>query len=439
MMTGHPRCAMFLDMGLGKTVSTLTAFADLQDSLDVRRALVIAPLSVAQNTWTAEAEKWDHLNGLRVVPVLGSEKARRAALATDSDVYVINRENTCWLCAEMKNDLKSKFDMIIIDESSSFKSAGSKRFKALRKSLSGVGHIVLLTGTPNPNGYEDLWSQYCLLDGGLRLERTMSAYRSKYFHAAFVLDNGVVAKYQLNKGADKIIAKRVSDITISMKAEDYLSLPEAVTIPVTVSFDEALKRKYAEFSRDMVLPADGETIEALTAASLAGKLQQFTSGAVYDEEHVAYHIHDLKVDALADVLEAAKESGERVLVYYQFRSELERLLDAFPDAVTFKGEPDVLRDWNAGRIGVLLAHPASVSYGLNMQQGGHVIVWFSTTWNLEQYQQANARLHRQGQSVPVRIYHIVVKDSIDQVVMSALYGKNTIQEGLLKELKRLRK
>lgn len=432
----HPRAALFLDMGLGKTVSTLTAVRAMQDILEIGRVLVIAPLSVARNTWTSECSKWNHLNNTRISVVLGTAKERTDALETSADIYVTNRENTVWLCDYFENKLSPFFDMIVIDESSSFKAHDSKRFKALKKASASVPRMVILTGTPSPNGYQDLWAQFRLLDGGKRLGTTWTGFLGTYFHPLF--GNGrVTYKYGINVGAAQTITDRIADITLSMKAADYLELPESTTIDYPVSFDKTLLKDYHDFKRDLVLEVGENQLTAETAVALSNKLHQYTSGEVYDENHMGVFIHDEKTAALAELVETAQASGENVLVFYQYRHELPRIMEALKTyrPVHFSGEPDTLRKWNEGKIKVLLAHPASVSYGLNMQGGGHVIVWFSLTWSLEQYQQANARLHRQGQNAPVRIYRLVVKDTIDETISTALLNKDNLQEALLQNLK----
>lgn len=436
-VTSHPRCALWLGMGLGKSSITLTAVRRMQDILEIGRVLVIAPLSVARNTWTSECGKWDHLQDTRVSVVLGDARHRQVALKESADIYVTNRENTEWLCREMDWDLSTFFDMIVIDESSSFKSHSSQRFKALKKASVKVPRMVLLTGTPSPNGYQDLWAQFRLLDGGERLGVTWTGFLNTYFHPLFGSGH-VVYKYGLNAGAADTIVRRIQDITISMKAEDYLSLPDAVTIDQPVELTPALMKQYQDFRRELVLDLGDQQLTAETAVALSGKLHQFTSGAIYDGEHMVLDVHSVKMDTLVDIVEAAQASDESVLVFYQYRHEMPRLAAALRDyrPEFFSGEPEILKRWNEGRIKVLLAHPASVSYGLNMQQGGHIIVWYSLTWSLEQYQQANARLHRQGQSAPVRIYRLIAPGTVDETVAAALSGKADLQEALLQDLKR---
>lgn len=433
----RPKCALWLGMGLGKTVSTLTAVRRMQDYLEIGRVLVIAPLSVARNTWTAECAKWDHLNNTRISLILGNEPQRKAALSSTADIYVTNRENTEWICSFFDSDLSTFFDMIVIDESSSFKSHSAKRFKALKKASVSVPRMVLLTGTPSPNGYQDLWAQFRLLDGGERLGATWTGFLSTYFHPLFG-SGRVVYKYGLNSGAGDTIVRRIKDITLSMKSEDYLTLPDATTIDHLLTFPEPLRAQYDAFKRELVLELGESLLTAETAVTLSGKLHQFTSGAIYDAEHMVLEVHGEKLQALRELVESAQASGENVLVFYQYRHEMPRLQETLKEwkPEFFSGEPEILKRWNEGKIKVLLAHPASVSYGLNMQQGGHIIVWYSLTWSLEQYQQANARLHRQGQQAPVRIYRLIATGTVDEIVSAALSGKADLQEALLQDLKK---
>jgi len=434
----NPYSALFLDMGLGKTVSTLTALCELWDCLDVNRVLVIAPKSVALNTWTGECDKWDHLNHLKVSIIMGTAAQRKAAIEAEADVYVINRENTQWLVEQFYNPRTYKFskpwpyDCVVLDESSSFKNPQSKRFKALLKMRPYITRMVLLTGTPCPNGIMDIWAQMRLLDNGERLGTRLGDFRAKYFHAG-AHSGSVVYEYVPNKGAEKVITDKVSDICLSMSAGDYLEMPMLIDGGMTLQFD-AIK-EYDQFEKDCVMGLeDGAEIEAVTAAALTNKLLQFASGAVYDDDHQWHDVSSVKIDALTELLE---QTNEPVLIYYNYKHELARILQAVPNAVKFSGESQILTQWNKGEIKVMLAHPASVAYGLNMQAGGHIIVWFSPTWNLELYQQANARLYRQGQTKPVILYHLVCKDTMDDVVMGALRGKDDIQAKLLEHIKKL--
>ena len=418
-----------VDMGLGKTVTTLTAIQELlEDYVEISRVLVIAPKSVAENTWTSECAKWDHLAHLRVSVVMGDERRRIRALDTPADIYVINRDNVVWLTRHLGK--RWTFDTVIIDESSSFKNPASHRFKALRKVRPQIRRLILLTGTPSPNGHMDLWSQMWLIDMGQRLGRTLGAYRTRYFRPG--RSNGhVVYDWHLRPGAHEEISALMSDVTVSLKAEDWLEVPDLIESDIRIALSEKESKAYREFERDQIMSLDGKDIEAVTAAALANKLLQFTGGAMYDTEHGWHVMSDAKLRALEDIIETAGD--EPVLVFYQFRHELSRLLERFKPLhpVTFSGEPDILRDWNTGRIRLMLCQPASVQYGLNMQAGGHIIVWYAPTWNLEQYQQANARLHRQGQERPVLCYRLICEGTIDERVISAVNGKHSAQESLL--------
>ena len=418
-----------VDMGLGKTVTTLTAIQELlEDYVEISRVLVIAPKSVAENTWTSECAKWDHLAHLRVSVVMGDERRRIRALEAPADIYVINRDNVVWLTRHLGK--RWTFDTVIIDESSSFKNPASHRFKALRKVRPQIRRLILLTGTPSPNGHMDLWSQMWLIDMGQRLGRTLGAYRTRYFRPG--RSNGhVVYDWHLRPGAHEEISALMSDVTVSLKAEDWLEVPDLIESDIRIALSEKESKAYREFERDQIMSLDGKDIEAVTAAALANKLLQFTGGAMYDTEHGWHVMSDAKLRALEDIIETAGD--EPVLVFYQFRHELSRLQERFKPLhpVTFSGEPDILRDWNTGRIRLMLCQPASVQYGLNMQAGGHIIVWYAPTWNLEQYQQANARLHRQGQERPVLCYRLICEGTIDERVISAVNGKHSAQESLL--------
>lgn len=432
----HRYAFLTVDMGLGKTVTTLTAIRELlEDYLEAERVLVIAPKSVAENTWTSECAKWDHLAHLRVSVVMGTETQRIKALTTPADIYVINRDNVDWL---VKSSIGWGFDTVVIDESSSFKNPQARRFKALRKVRPHIRRMILLTGTPSPNGHEDLWAQMWLIDMGKRLGRSITSYRDKYFRPTRT--NGyIVYDRALKPGAADEISRLMSDVTVSLKAEDWLEVPDFIESDVRIALPPREMKAYQEFERDQLMTVDGEDIVAITAAALATKLLQFTGGAIYDQDKDWHEVSDAKLRALEDIIEAA--DGDPVLVFYQYRHELERLQERFKalQPVTFSGEPEVLKEWNAGRIPLLLCQPASVQYGLNMQQGGHIIVWYTPTWNLEQYQQANARLHRQGQSRPVVCYRLICEGTIDQKVVGALRGKDGAQEALLKMIREMRK
>lgn len=429
----HEAAGLFLDMGLGKTVSTLTAVNLLMNVyMEVTKVLVIAPKRVAKDTWTTECEKWEHLHGLRVSRVLGTEKKRKAALKADADIYVINRENVVWLVAQLKGWWP--FDMIVIDELSSFKSNTAARFKALRQVRPMTSRVVGLTGTPAPNGLIDLWPQMYLLDMGERLEKTITAYRAKYFRPGRT--NGqVVFDYKPNTGSEDAIYKRISDICISMKAEDYLDLPDMIEIPVEVSMNERQMAQYEKFEEEQVLKLQEEgDISAVNAAALSNKLLQYANGAIYDTERNIHELHEAKLDALEEIVEAA--NGSPVLVFYSFRHDVARILKRLKayHPKEIGGQEDI-QAWNEGKITVMMAHPASAGHGLNLQKGGHIMVWFGLPWSLELYQQANARLHRQGQSQPVRNYIIMTKGTMDADVRKALSGKTDRQDALMEAVK----
>lgn len=429
----HPYSGLFLDMGLGKTVSTLTAVNRLMNEyLEVAKVLVIAPKRVAEDTWTTECAKWEHLRHLRVSKVLGTERQRKAALREDADLYVINRENVVWLVAQYQGAWP--FDMVIIDELSSFKSAKAARFKALRQVRPMTERVVGLTGTPAPNGLIDLWPQLYLLDMGERLEKTITAYRSKYFRPGRT--NGqVVFDYKLNAGSDEMIYKKISDICISMKAKDYLSLPDLIEVPQDIHLPPAKKKQYDEFEKEQVLSLQDEgDISSVSAAALSNKLSQYANGAIYDEDKQVHELHEVKLDALEEIVEAA--NGQPVLVFYAFKHDAARILKRLKGygAKQIDGAEDIAA-WNRGEIPVMLAHPASAGHGLNLQKGGHIMVWFSLPWSLELYMQANARLHRQGQSQPVRSYKLIAKGTIDEDIAAALDKKSDKQEALMQAIK----
>lgn len=430
----QPACGLFLDMGLGKSVITLTAINELiYDRLEVDKVLVIAPLRVALMTWGAEIEKWDHLQDLTISKVLGTEKQRLAALQQDADIYVINRENTEWLV-----NLYGRawpFDMVVIDELSSFKSHSARRFKALRKVRPLIKRIVGLTGTPSPNGLIDLWPQMYLLDRGERLGKTITAYRQTYFEPDRKnWQTGQVYTYKLKPGADKIIYEKISDICVSMKAEDYLEVPELIEMPVQIALPETEYKKYEQLERDLLLPLKDEAeIEAVSAAALSNKLLQLANGAVYDENRKVHKIHDEKLKALEELIEAANEKP--VIVFYTFQHDAERIRNHFKDNVRALETEEDIKEWNAGKIPILLLHPASAGHGLNLQAGGNIIIWFGLNWSLELYQQANARLHRQGQNSKVMCYLLVTKGTIDEDVLLALNRKAFSQEALLEAVK----
>lgn len=431
----HPAAGLLLDMGLGKTVSTLTAINRLMyEELEVNKVLVIAPKRVAEDTWVKEAAKWEHLKHLRISRVLGTERQRKEALKAKADIYVINRENVCWLTAYYGGALP--FDMLVIDELSSFKSPKAQRFKALRLVRPQISRVVGLTGTPAPNGLADLWSQIYLLDQGARLGKTVTSYRTKYFRPG--RSNGqVVFDYKPLEGSEESIYNRISDICVSMKAEDYLELPPRIDITTEVTLPAAAQSQYEEFEKTEILKLaeeEGNNISAVNAAALSNKLLQFSNGAIYDGERQVHEIHDAKLEALEEIAEAA--NGEPVLVFYSFRHDIARIkrkLAAFkPQELT---DSEDIEKWNRGEIKVLLAHPASAGHGLNLQKGGNNVVWFGLTWSLELYQQANARLHRQGQTKPVKVYHLLSRGTMDEDVIKALSGKADKQEALMQAVK----
>lgn len=427
-------CALFLDMGLGKTVSTLTAIDILKnDYLEIDKVLVIAPKSVALNTWSGETAKWDHLRKLRISVAMGTAAQRSKAIERDADIYVTNRDNVKWIVDYFKKD-PWPFDTVVLDESSSFKNPSSQRFKALRKIRPQLRRVIELTGTPSPNGLMDLWPQIWLLDMGERLGRTLGSYRSEFFTAGR-RNGAVVYDWIARPGARQRISKRLADISMSMQASDYLDMPDVIDGGLTLALPPDEMRDYLAFQREQLMQLDNTDIEAVTAAALTNKLLQYTGGALYDDQHNWHEVSTAKLEALQDIVESTDES---VLIYYQYQSEKDRILKMLPDAVTFTGEPELLESWNAGKIRLMLAHPASVAYGLNMQAGGHIIVWYTPTWNLELYMQANARLHRQGQTKPVVIYHLIAAGTIDERVMQALNCKNGSQAALLKHIKELR-
>ena len=433
----QPKVGLFLDMGLGKTVTTLTAINELKYyRFEISRVLVIAPKKVAEGTWTQEAGKWDHLQMLRVVPVLGSEAKRKEALRTDADIYVINRENVVWLVDYYRNAWP--FDMVVVDESSSFKSHSAKRFKALTHVLPLIGRMVLLTGTPSPNSLMDLWSQIYLLDGGERLERKFTHFRTRYFDPGRRGPTGIVFNYVAKPGAEQTVLSKISDICISMKAEDYLQLPDIIYDTVPVVLSPTAMKAYRTMERELVLdlPEDEAEITATSAAALTGKLLQLSNGAVYDEDHHWTEVHDCKLEALEEMVELLKDRGKQALVFYSYQHDLVRIQKALQKyrVATLRG-PEEMEAWNGHQVDVLLAHPASAAYGLNLQQGGNHVIWFGLTWNYEQYVQANARLHRQGQTEKVIVHHLVCEGTRDAAVMRALEKKDKAQDYVLESLK----
>ena len=423
----HPACGLILDMGLGKSVITLTAlWSLLLDSFDVGKVLVVAPKRVAENTWPAELKKWEHLDGLTWSLVLGSEKDRRAALQRRAKIYIINRENVTWLVDNYRWD----FDTLVIDELSSFKSSKAQRFRALKRVRPRISRVIGLTGTPQPNGLLDLWPQMYLLDMGQRLGRFVGGYRERFF-LPDKRNREVIYSYKPKDGAEEKVYELISDICISMKAADFLDMPDLVSSQVEVKMSTKERKLYEDFERDMVLHLKDGDLDAVNAAALSGKLVQMANGAVYGENRKVHHIHDRKLDALEDIIEAA--NGKPLLVAYWYKHDLERIRQRFE--VRTIDTPKDIADWNEGKIPVALIHPASAGHGLNLQDGGSTIVWFGLTWSLELYQQLNARLWRQGQKHTVVIQHIVAAGTHDEDIMNALEKKDMSQTALIAAVK----
>lgn len=423
----HPSSAVFLECGLGKSVITLSAIWQLMfDYFSVNRVLVIAPLRVARNTWPDEIGKWDHLSDLRYSVVIGTEAERKAALARKADIYLINRENVDWLIT--KSGYRFDFDMVVLDELSSFKSSKAKRFKSLMKVRPRIKRIVGLTGTPG--NLMDLWPEFRLLDQGQRLGRYIGAYRTRFFDPD-KRNQQMIFSYKPKPGAEKDIYLLISDMTISMKSLDYLKMPDCVINEVKVSLSEDEREVYDEMRKEMVLDLNGEDIDAVNAAALSGKLLQMANGAIYTEDKETIVIHDQKLEALEELIEEA--NGKPVLVAYWFKHDLERIKSRIK-VREIKTDKDI-RDWNDGKIPVGLVHPASAGHGLNLQAGGSTLIWFGLTWSLELYQQTNARLWRQGQKETVVIHHIIAKDTIDEDVIRSLKLKEKTQDGIIEAVK----
>lgn len=423
----HPVAAVFLDMGLGKTVITLTAIRELMlERFEVSKVLVIAPLRVARDTWPNEASKWNHLGDLRLSIVVGTDRQRNAALKTEADVYVINRENLEWLVENYRWD----FDMVVIDELSSFKNGRSKRFRALKKVRPLVKRMVGLTGTPSPNGLMDLWAEIGILDMGQRLGRFITGFRERFF-LPDKRNQMVVFSYKPKVGAEEAIYDKVSDICISMKSTDYLKMPELINNVVEVKMNENEQKVYETLKKEMVLELSGGEIDAKNAGGLSNKLLQLANGSVYDDRGKVIHVHDRKVEALEDLVEAA--NGKPVLIAYWFKHDLATIKKNL-QVRELKSSQDI-KDWNAGNIPVAVVHPASAGHGLNLQSGGSALIWYGLTWSLELYQQTNARLWRQGQKETVVIHHLVTKGTIDERVIKALKNKNVTQASLIDAVK----
>lgn len=413
------KCALYLDMGLGKTVITLTAILSLFDNKSISKVLVIGPLRVINNVWHNEIHKWEHLKHLTYSLVIGNEKQRLEALNKQADIYLINRENTAWLYSQNNN-----WDMIVLDESSSFKNASSKRFKALKKFK--YDYIVQLSGTPSPNNLLDLWSQIYLIDHGKRLEKSMYLYKGRFFFSDY-------SGYNYKPIYPPCIFNAISDITLSMKAEDYIQLPDKIETATKVKLSYSHLKKYKEIKKEFITNLGDKEITVANAAVLSNKLLQFCNGAIYDENKNIIEIHDVKLDALEDLIE--DNPDENILVAYNYKSDLIRLQKRFKHAIVMDKDSKNVDLWNKGKIKLLLCHPASSGKGLNLQQGGHIIIWFGLTWNLEDYLQFNARLYRIGQSKPVIINHIIAENCIDEVIMKVLNNKNVNQNILLNALK----
>lgn len=430
-----PSVALWMEMGLGKTVVTLTAIDRLiYDRLEVRKALVIAPKKVAEATWQDEAAKWEHLQHLRISTVLGTAKQRTEALEAEADVYVTNRENTQWLVAQLGR--RWDFDMVVLDEASSFKNPAAQRVKALRAVRPRIHKVVELTGTPRPNSLMDLWAQIYLLDQGERLGRYITHYRKTYFHQT--IHGAGYAEYTPIAGAEAAVQQRIRDVVLSFKAADHLTLPEKITEDIPVVLDAKAKAAYRTMEKNYLLEVDGEAITAQQAATLTGKLLQLCNGSLYDTDGAVHQIHRCKLDAFDELIEAL--DGQKALVFYAFRFDEEQLTE------TLKTRHSGLRfallrnaqdaaDWNVGKLDILLAQPASCAYGLNLQQGGHHLIWYSLPWSLELYAQGEARLYRQGQSQSVIVHRLITKGGADEMVVQALARKDGGQNALMQAVK----
>lgn len=434
----HPFCGVFLDMGLGKTISTLTAIEELKyDYCEIDTVLIIAPKRVVETVWEEEAKKWDHTKHLTFSKIIGTERQRLAALKVKADVHIISRDNIAWLCSLYA--AKLPYDMLVIDELSSFKAHQTQRFKSLRLARPWFKRVVGLTGTPAPNGLINLWSQMYLIDRGERLEKTITAYRSRYFRPG--ASNGyVVYSYKLLSDSERLIQEKIKDICISMRAEDYLEMPERIDNFVRVTMPDKLMDAYKKFEQENVITLANEieegttTVNAVNAAALSNKLLQFANGAMYDENKNVVPIHDLKLEALKEIIEAA--DGKPVLVAWTYQFDRDRIKNYFRSMAPreLKTAEDI-NDWNAGKVRLMLAHPASAGHGINLQAGGNIIVWYGLTWSLELYQQFNARLYRQGQKQRTIIHHIVNTGTHDEDVVRALKSKDKTQNNLMNSIK----
>lgn len=436
----HSGAALLLEMGLGKSITTLTAISDLIDDMDIEHVLIVAPKKVAESTWAQEVAKWEHLKHLSVSLILGTAKQRLKAMQTPADIYVTSRDNVVWLL-DNAPEIGFTFEMLVLDELTSFKSSKAKRFKALRKIRPTIKRCVGLTGTPTPNGMLDLWAQMYLIDMGESLGRVKTKYIEAFFNTFMFQGGG--CKYTIKKDAEKEIYKMIEKSTLTMKAEDYLELPPMIERTVLVPLSKAAREAYESFEKENVLQYIEETqdqpqnIIASSAAALCNKLCQFANGAVYNEDHLPIEMHQDKLDMLIELIESAQSGGESVLVFYQFQHDCIRIM-ARPEVKglrirKYEGDADLV-DWNAGKIDVLLTHAASTAYGLNLQKGGHVVIWYGTGWNAELYLQGNARLHRQGQTHPTTIYRVVVDQTMDVRAMLAIDHKVSGQNAMLSAL-----
>lgn len=431
--------ALFLQMGLGKTVSTLTAIKELIDSCIISNVLIIAPKRVAEVTWKDEIANWKHLNGLTISVIAGTVKERREAMEKRADIYTVGRDNIVWLIMEY-GGIKLPYDMVVIDELTSFKNHASKRFKALRKVRKFIPRVVGLTGTPSPNGLIDLFAQMYLIDQGQRLGKSITAYRDRFFKPD-KRNGDIVYSYALKspqEETEKQISDLISDITISMKADDYLKMPDRMSLYDYVELPPKVLAQYKEFEKEQVLEliTSDTPLTAASSAALGNKLQQMAGGQVYDSDRKVIDVHDEKIEKLKEIVEAS--NGEPVLVAYAFKHEQARIMDALKEFKPRKLETaQDIADWNEGKVPLMVAHPASIGHGINIQKGGHILVWFGMTWSLELYQQFNARLYRQGQMKPVMIHHIVAKNTIDEKIIKALEDKKQTQDGLMQSIKEL--
>lgn len=429
-------CALFLDMGLGKTVTALTAIKDLLDNCIISSCLVIAPKKVTQVTWSDEIRAWAHLKDLTISVIDGTVRQRREACGKKADIYAVSRDNIVWLIAEY-GGIRLPYDMVVIDELSSFKNYASKRFRALRKVRKFIPRVVGLTGTPSPNGLVDLFAQMYLIDQGQRLGKSITAYRARFFRPD-KRNGDIVYSYALKgprEETEKQISDLIGDITISMTAEDYLKMPDLINIYDRVELSPKVLAQYREFEKEQVLELvnSDEPISAASAAALSSKLQQFANGAIYGADRKVVELHDEKLEKLEELVEAA--NGSPVLVAYSYRHDLDRIMRKLRAYGPVKLEkPEQIAKWNAGDIRVLVTHPASTGHGLNLQKGGHTLIWFGNTWSLELYMQFNARLYRQGQTHPVTVHHILATGTVDEKIIKALEGKKQTQDGLMQSI-----